>query len=113
MSPDNDRADRARPGVLRRIGRAALSPWRFAEDRRADGGDPARSRRSRAGDRRARREFASMRPAGSISRPWRSCMGRGARRSRRRCRSAAVDGAQCLDLSRPRGDVLSRLALRL
>jgi hypothetical protein len=28
MSPDNDRADPARPGVLRRIGRAALSPWR-------------------------------------------------------------------------------------
>jgi hypothetical protein len=27
MSPDNDRADPARPGVLRRIGRAALSPW--------------------------------------------------------------------------------------
>ena len=28
MSPDNDRADPARPGVLRRIGRAAASPWR-------------------------------------------------------------------------------------
>jgi ferric-dicitrate binding protein FerR (iron transport regulator) len=28
MSPDNDRADPSRPGVLRRIGRAALSPWR-------------------------------------------------------------------------------------
>jgi hypothetical protein len=28
MSPDNDRADPARPSVLRRIGRAALSPWR-------------------------------------------------------------------------------------
>ena len=27
MSPDNDRADPVRPGVLRRIGRAALSPW--------------------------------------------------------------------------------------
>ena len=28
MSPDNDRADPARPGVLRRIGRAAVAPWR-------------------------------------------------------------------------------------
>jgi len=28
MSPDNDRADPARPGVLRRVGRAAASPWR-------------------------------------------------------------------------------------
>jgi hypothetical protein len=28
VSPDNDRVDRARPGVLRRIGHAALSPWR-------------------------------------------------------------------------------------
>ena len=27
MSPDNDRADPVRPGALRRIGRAALSPW--------------------------------------------------------------------------------------
>ena len=27
MSPDNDPADPSRPGVLRRIGRAALSPW--------------------------------------------------------------------------------------
>jgi hypothetical protein len=27
MSPDNNRGDPARPGVLRRIGRAALSPW--------------------------------------------------------------------------------------
>jgi hypothetical protein len=27
MSPDNVRADPARPGMLRRIGRAALSPW--------------------------------------------------------------------------------------
>ena len=28
MSLDNDRAGRARPGVLGRIGRAAVSPWR-------------------------------------------------------------------------------------
>ena len=28
MSPDDDRADPARPGLLRRIGRAAASPWR-------------------------------------------------------------------------------------
>ena len=28
MSPDNDRADPVRPGVFRRIGRAAGSPWR-------------------------------------------------------------------------------------
>ena len=28
MSPDNDPADPSRPGVLRRIGHAALSPWR-------------------------------------------------------------------------------------
>lgn len=27
MSPDNVRADPARPGMLRRIGRAAFSPW--------------------------------------------------------------------------------------
>src|SRR5271156_2603693 len=27
MSPDNDRTNPVRPGVLRRIGRAALSPW--------------------------------------------------------------------------------------
>jgi hypothetical protein len=28
VSPDNDHTDRARPGVLRRIGRVAVSPWR-------------------------------------------------------------------------------------
>ena len=28
MSPDNDRANSGRPGVLRRIGRAAAAPWR-------------------------------------------------------------------------------------
>jgi hypothetical protein len=28
VSPDNDRADPVRPGLLRRIGRAAVSPWR-------------------------------------------------------------------------------------
>jgi hypothetical protein len=27
VSPDNNRGDPARPGVLRRVGRAALSPW--------------------------------------------------------------------------------------
>src|SRR5271166_2553761 len=46
-----------------------------------------------------------MRPARSISRPLRSCMGSCARRS------ARVDGSQRLDLSRARRAVLSWLAL--
>jgi hypothetical protein len=53
MSPDNDRADPARPGVLGRIRRAALSPWRSLRI----GGRVATLRRDldelRSGDRRA------------------------------------------------------------
>ena len=83
MSPDNDPADPARPGVLRRIGRAALSPWLSLRI----GERVATLRREldelRSGDRRAASGFASMRREGSISTPWRSCMGRGAGRSRK------------------------------
>ena len=83
MSPDNDRADPARPGVLRRIGRAALSPWlslRISERVATLRRDLDEFRSATAG---LRRGFASMRRGGSISRPWRSCMGRGAGHSRK------------------------------
>jgi hypothetical protein len=78
MSPDNDRADPARPGVLGRIGRAALSPWLSLRI----GERVATLRRDldelRSGDRRAASRVRLDETGGSISRPWRSCMGRGA-----------------------------------
>jgi hypothetical protein len=69
MSPDNDRADPARPGVLGRIGRAALSPWLSLRI----GERVATLRRDldefRSGDRRAASRVRLDETGGSISRP--------------------------------------------
>jgi hypothetical protein len=112
MSPDNDRADPARPGVLRRIGRAALSPWlslRISER-------VATLRRDldefRSGDRRAASRVRLDETGGVRSRGHGVPAWAGAPDIRGNSgEQAAVDGAQCVDFSRPRGDVLCRVAL--
>jgi hypothetical protein len=83
MSPDNNRGDPARPGVLRRIGRAALSPWLSLRI----GERVATLRRDldelRSGGRRAASRVRLDETGGSTLTPWRSCMDRGAGHLRR------------------------------
>ena len=87
MSPDNDRVDRARPGVLRRVGRAALSPWRSLRI----GERAARLRDEldelRRGDRRAQSRVRLDERGEFDLDAMASGMARGAGRSRRPCQS--------------------------
>jgi len=53
VSPDNDRANPVRPGVLRRIGRAAASPWRSLRIVERVGTFRRELDELRSGDRRA------------------------------------------------------------
>ena len=78
MSPDNDPADPSRPGVLRRIGSAALSPWLSLRIGERVGTLRRELNELRSGDRRAALRIRLDETGGSISRPWLSCMGRGA-----------------------------------
>ena len=83
MSRDNDGIDAVRPGVLRRIGRAAVSPWRSPRI----GERVATLRREldelRSGDRRAASRVRLDETGGFDLEAMAFCMGRGAGHSRR------------------------------
>ena len=98
MSPDNDRADPARPGVLRRIGRAAASPWRSLRI----GERVATLRREldklRSGDRRAAWRVRLDETGGFDLEAMAFLHGQGRRTFEETSgEQAAVDGAQCVD----------------
>ena len=100
------------PGVLRHMGRAAFTPWRWLRIEESISFDPqGLSTISAPVGGPGLAYEGSMRPARSISTPLRFCMASGARRSRMRSQFGRVDGSQRLDLSRARRAVLSRLAL--
>ena len=112
MSRDDEWADRGRPGFLRRIGRAAVSPWRSL----------------RIADRVAKlqREVDELRSGDSVAQSrvrldesgefdldaMAFLHGQGRRTFEGTSGDPpAIDGAQCMDLFRPWGDVLRCLAL--